>query len=201
VFSDVHSFKTGENKEIHVTRRQFPLTPGFAVTLQCAQGLTHHGKLVAEINAARGDANGPMATYVAASRVTDFDNNFAVLGKFEESVLTGVYKTKAQQTSKDRHYNAVKREMRRLRESVKYVTATPELVARLRAKAETYVLDETDDELSDAETEQDGSQYSSDEAQATDGEHDELERKEQSEEEQGDLNGGWSMDEADGEEY
>jgi len=61
--------------------------------------LNHHGQLVAEINAARGDANGPMATYVAASRVTDFDNNFAVLGKFEESVITGVYKTKAQQTS------------------------------------------------------------------------------------------------------
>lgn len=57
--------------QLRVTRQQFPVAPGFAVTAHIAQGQTLREGVIADFNI--GDAGNPFTTYVAATRVTGRD--------------------------------------------------------------------------------------------------------------------------------
>ena len=57
--------------QLRVSRLQFPLAPGFAVTAHIAQGQTLREGVIADFNI--GDTGNPFTTYVAATRVTGRD--------------------------------------------------------------------------------------------------------------------------------
>ena len=57
--------------QLRVSRLQFPLAPGFAVTAHIAQGQTLQEGVVADFNIS--DTGNPFTTYVAATRVTGRD--------------------------------------------------------------------------------------------------------------------------------
>ena len=111
---DVVSFVCGDSSvKYKVTRKQFPLSPGFAVTVHCSQGQTYNGKVVAEINS--GKALAPISTYVAASRVTDFHRNLAIISSFSPTCITGRFNHKKRRDAWQNHIGSVKKEIKRLR--------------------------------------------------------------------------------------
>ena len=54
---------------LRVTRKQFPLAPGFATTAHAAQGQTCPEGVLMDMHI--GDAGDPLAAYIALTRVKD----------------------------------------------------------------------------------------------------------------------------------
>ena len=76
--------------QLQVTRVQFPLAPGFAITAHIAQGQTLHEGVIADFNIS--DSGNPFTTYVAATRVTGRDK-LLILRPFPAKPFQNRYRT------------------------------------------------------------------------------------------------------------